>query len=256
METPGKCNAQTVLLRLWSLCPHIPSATAAATALGAEQDFSSSLRQPRQPILPNLHPTSEQFSALHQKPNRRKNKPLSSSDRGSLRRPFGVSCLDHTSLQCGLALQRFPPHRAAFQAPALPLKAKYTRAVPADGLCMGSAPVPSAVRGDTGCAGSPGTPKDVQCHHGQSPRCSSAGSPEPAPGTNGGFQPPGLLVSLLWPVPRSQNTRYQCCRCRGRSQGLQSSPLDVVFFKQDLGRPAGEALPAASAWDAAAPCSG
>lgn len=44
---------------------------------------------------------------------------------------------------------------------------------------------------------------------------------EPAPGIKRGFQPPGLLIHLLWPVPCSGNTQYQCLYCRGRSRGLQ-----------------------------------
>lgn len=114
-------------------------------------------------------PPQSSFLPCIKSQNRRKNKPLGSSDRGSLRRPLEVSCLDHTSLQCGLALQRLPPHRAAFQTPALPLKAKYTRAGPADGLCTGPAPAPSAVRGDTGSPGSPGTPNDGQLCSGHVP---------------------------------------------------------------------------------------
>lgn len=103
-----------------SPCPQIPLAPGTAAALDAEDD----LGWPRQPVLPRLRPTSEMFSALNQKPNWWKNKPLGSSDQGSLRHPVKVSCLDHTSRRQDLALRRVPLHWAAFQPPAPPPKRK------------------------------------------------------------------------------------------------------------------------------------
>lgn len=127
--------------------------------------------------------------------------------------------------------------------------------MPADGLrrCAGSSPAPSeaAVRGDMSSAlsprshGPPVTGSSAQHTHperatGTDTIASCAGGPcspwhsgaallaeqlpacaEPAPGMNRGFQPPGLLIHLLWPVPCSGNRRYQCLYCRGRLRRLQ-----------------------------------